>query len=701
MFGRKPRCGARWIRVAALASVATGFAGAADDPVLGPELWTNHLDGGFGADAANGVAIDGAGAVYTVGTLAASIGTDGFLDKRHADGSPAWSRVLDNPATLTAESTSREAYAGVCVDRNDAVIAVGSWSGDFYGVEGYIWTPIVRKYASDGMFAWEWKGDASYAAFSNARAVTTDAAGNVYAAGNVFGGWGGPEHEWAVWKYDEDGQLQSGFPILYDYKQTAAIPDYAYAIAVDDEGSMIVAGIRGESDNVDPSKRDIDWHVRKYRADRSLEWEDTFAGANLLADYAKAVAVDSNGDAYVAGQINVGTNNGAGADWDGLVVKYAKSTGERLWTKWFGTDAGIHGAYNAVALTPRGLLLAGTVSAFGATTSETYLEIRSTSDGSIVASETYAPGADTAAYAVAQRDGVLVLAGRSQGAANYDALTAAYQSWSPPAPTATTQFLLPTKVVRKVNKRNEGKSTLTISATLDTGPAEVMFAPTGTLSIGDVAIPMTELAVDKRGVWRCRNDRIVFAAVPCAPGSSRCTMTAKITGPEVPTLDPDGSLELRIDCGDVTAAGGCTLTRGAFTLGRGAMPSKTSVPRSAKATLLGPGKDSFSVQWAIAPSEPLTSVSDIVFQFGPTYSRTIPGADFKRRGTVWTYVDKTNARPSMTINSATGFITVVGKKTDLGEFASGPQAVRLVAGPVGDAAVVDVRMTRKNRTLTY
>jgi hypothetical protein len=296
---------------------------------------------------------------------------------------------------------------------------------------------------------------------------------------------------------------------------------------------------------------------------------------------------------------------------------------------------------------------------------------------------------------------VLAIAGRSQGPTNYDVLTAAYQTGSPPPPTTTAQFLLPTKIVRKVNKNNAAKSVLTIAATLDTGPDPASFDATASLSIGDVVVPMTAFAPDKRGVWRYRDAQVVFSIVPSAYGSSRCAVAATLKGAQVATLDANAAVGLTLSCGDVIAKGGCTLKNGAFALGRGGLPSDSSVPRSAKATLVGPGKDSFSVQWVIAPSEPFTYVADVAFEFGPKYSKTIPGASFKRHGTVWTFVDKTHALPSMTINSATGFVVVTGTKADLGEFVDGPQAVRVVAGPAGDAAVVDVRMVKKNRSLKY
>jgi hypothetical protein len=697
--GRRRTACSRWLRLGMFVALAAGAAGGDVGPVLGPPVWNISRDGLLGNDYSYGVAIDSQGSVVTASTMAASPGSDGYLEKRLADGTFAWSDTVNNTASGATASKSTDSLLAVCVDKDDNVIAVGQWSGDYYGGDLYYNTVLVRKYTPQGALAWEWKGSSAYEAWSSARAVTTDAAGNVYVAGNAFMNWGADQNDWAIWKFDPDGNLQSGFPIIYNYSQLFTIADQAFAIAVDAEGSFVVAGCRGVSDNPDTTKRDVDWHVRKYHADRTLAWEQTYGGANLLADYARAVAIDAAGDVYVAGYTNVGVDNGAGLDWDGLVIKYAGDTGEPRWTQTLPTATGHHGVYYAATIGTGGqLFLAGTDGVIGASVTETRLELRSRTDGAILAEQTYAPGVNTGVWGLAQRGGFIALAGFTQGAADLDAFTAVYQA---PAPPPTAQFVLPTKITRQVNAKNPAKSALTVTATLDTGPEAAAFDPTATISIGGIAVPISGLTPDKKGVLRYHDALNTFAIVPGASGSSRCTMTATLKGAQVLAVGADGSVDVTLSCGNVSAAGACTLQKGTFTLGHGALPSEVSVPRSASATLVGHGKDSFTVKWVTAPSEPATQMSDIVFKFGPTYSKTIPGASFKRRGTVWSFTDKTNALPAMTINTATGLITVTGKKADLGAFDMGAQAVRFVAGPAADPSTVDVRMVRKGRTLTY
>ncbi len=277
--------------------------------------------------------------------------------------------------------------------------------------------------------------------------------------------------------------------------------------------------------------------------------------------------------------------------------------------------------------------------------------------------------------------------------------TVRFATTAPPRPVR--QFLLPTKITRKVNAKNPAKDVLTVSATLDTGPDAAAFDATAAFSVGGVSVPITGFAPDRKGVWRAGGAGFAFAITPGAAGGSRCRVTATLKGAQVLTVGADGAVDLTLSCGNVSAKGACTLKKGAFTLGHGALPADASVPVSAKATLLGAGRDSFAVKWVVAPSDAPTQMSDIVFALGPTYSKTIPGASFKRKKAVWSFSDKTNALPSMTIDTATGSITVTGKKADLGTFAVGAQSVRFVAGPADDPTVVDVRMVRKGKTLTY
>jgi hypothetical protein len=411
--------------------VAGGVVLAAAGDVLEDEFWVQVYDGGVGTDYMAGVAIDSAGNVVGAECVAATPGSDGALVRFLRNGTVDWVEVLDNPASDAAPSASGDTYTAVCVDPDDNVIAAGSWSGDYYGGDYFHNTALVRKYTPAGALAWEWKGDRSYEAWASARAVTTDAAGNVYAAGSAFLSWGSSLNDWAVWKFNPDGQLESGFPIFYNYSSLLSIQDIAFGIAVHTDGTFVVVGVRGQADNAGDTKRDLDWHVRKYNADRSLAWEDTYNGPALLYDYPRSVVLDASGDVYVAGYTNVGTDNATGVDWDGLVIKYAKDTGARLWTRTAANGAGAprHQPYYAMTIGRGGrLLLARADTVIGATLTEAVLDLRDPSDGSMLAEETISPGVTAVPYTVAYRSGLIAVGGHQQGPTNLDSFTALFEA---------------------------------------------------------------------------------------------------------------------------------------------------------------------------------------------------------------------------------------------------------------------------------
>jgi len=165
----------------------------------------------------------------------------------------------------------------------------------------------------------------------------------------------------------------------------------------------------------------------------------------------------------------------------------------------------------------------------------------------------------------------------------------------------------------------------------------------------------------------------------------------------------DGPVTFRFRCGEIDTASTCTVTKGKYVRG-GALPDGTTLLYSASAKLVGQGdtaRDSFEVQFVIAPDTVPATVPDIVFAFGNEYSRTVPGSSFTRRGTVLTFRDGTNALPSITVDFAKGTITVKGKDVGLGPFVAGGQPVRFVIGPVGEPAVIDVRMSLNGSKLSY
>ncbi|MGD0284681.1 MAG: hypothetical protein ABSB12_03765, partial [Candidatus Saccharimonadales bacterium] len=152
--------------------------------------------------------------------------------------------------------------------------------------------------------------------FAQSFGVTTDAAGNIYTAGEwngtvIFDGPGGSDSQTSanysvfVTKYSNSGN--------YDWTKTFAVSSgtaEAGGITTDSSGDIFVDGNfsgtvifdgSGGSDSV--TSTDTSAFITKYNADGSYGWTKTFDTTNGSA-YGFSVATDSAGDVYTTGQFN-------------------------------------------------------------------------------------------------------------------------------------------------------------------------------------------------------------------------------------------------------------------------------------------------------------------------------------------------------------------------------------------------------------
>ena len=242
------------------------------------------------ADSASAVAVDSLGNVYSVGSTSGDLGglanqgiNDAYLNKYDVSGQLVWSRLL-------GASGDANGFA-VAVDVNDNVIIAGTVQGSLTETAyGGNYDSFVTKFDSTG--AEQWTRQAAPYANDSALALTTDASGNVFVAGQTSSEIGSG----VTYAGGTDGyltKLDSSGTHVWDKQFGGTGTDRATAIAVDGSGNIYVAG-----------EKDGNAILRRYvdsAASQTPDWEVDLGALN--GDGAvTGIAVGSSGNVYISGQ---------------------------------------------------------------------------------------------------------------------------------------------------------------------------------------------------------------------------------------------------------------------------------------------------------------------------------------------------------------------------------------------------------------
>ena len=324
-------------------------------------VWATYY-GGNGDDQGNAVATDKDGNVYLAGYTYSSDGIasggfqntygdyrDAFLVKFSSSGQRLW-------ATYYGGSGEEYGYA-VTVDKDGNIYLAGSTyssdgiaSGGFQNIfAGFIDTFLV-KFSSSGQRLWATYYGGSEEEYGTA--LTTDKDGNVYMAGitksyyGIASGGFLNTHDY----YFEDAFLvkfnSSGQRLWATYYGEYSA-DYGYAVAVDKDGNVYLAGYTFNSRRIasggfqNTYGGNGDAFLVKFSASGQRLWATYYGGTGGEDGY--AVATDKDGNVYLAG--STGSTSGiasggfqntyGGGTQDAFLAKF-NSSGERLWATYYG-----------------------------------------------------------------------------------------------------------------------------------------------------------------------------------------------------------------------------------------------------------------------------------------------------------------------------------------------------------------------------
>ena len=185
---------------------------------------------------------------------------------------------------------------------------------------------VVVKTGPDGARRWTARYDGSRGgAGGEARAVSVDAAGNVYAAGSISdGAVFGQNLDYLIVKFGPDGTQRWA----YRYNGPGNGTDLPSAVVVDEAGNAYVTG--------SSYGQGFDWATLKFAPGGALLWERRLTGAGFSNDGPAGMVRLPDGSLVVAG---VTQNTGDGATNDAEAVAYDPQ-GAIVWrTRWSDTAA--------------------------------------------------------------------------------------------------------------------------------------------------------------------------------------------------------------------------------------------------------------------------------------------------------------------------------------------------------------------------
>ena len=280
--------------------VKNAFAAKLDSN--GNLIWNTFLGGG-GDHSGNAVAVDAVGNVYLTGfssttwespVRAFSGGYDAFAAKLDSSGALTWNTFLGSAGTDHGN--------GVAVDATGNVFVAGfsnvTWGSPVLAYSGGD-AAFAAKLNSSGELVWNtFLGGGN----DSGTGVAVDASDNVYVVGSSAATWGSPVRAFSGNQDAYAAKLDSSGALTWNtFLGSSSEADVGAAVALDGSGNVYIAGFSaatwGSPDRAFSGGYDA--FAVQLNSSGTLNW-NAFLGSGA-SDFGDALAVDSIGNVYVAG----------------------------------------------------------------------------------------------------------------------------------------------------------------------------------------------------------------------------------------------------------------------------------------------------------------------------------------------------------------------------------------------------------------
>ncbi len=340
-----------------------GFKLGSHDPALpvwiDPTLsWNTFLGGnGLYGDFGIAIAVDGSGNIYVTGKsnnswgsplrAFAAVGTtssNAFVAKLDSNGNLLWNTFLGGAGNDEGNAIAVDGSGNAYVVGNSLPPITGvAWGNPIRAFSGRF-DAFVAKLDSNGNLVWNtFLGGAGT---DYGLAIAVDGNGNAYAAGDSLITWGNPLRAFGgSLAFTGDAfaaKLDSNTgKLVWNTFLGGTGGDSGDAIAVDGSGNAYVAGPSSATWG-NPLRAYVnaqDAFVAKLNSLGQLVWNTFLGGAG--DDGGGAIAIDGNGNAYVAGRSYTTWGNPQrvfGGSEDAFAAKLDSNTGKLVWNTFLGGE---------------------------------------------------------------------------------------------------------------------------------------------------------------------------------------------------------------------------------------------------------------------------------------------------------------------------------------------------------------------------
>jgi len=349
----------------------------------GAQLWVTRYDGGIQrADAGNDIKTDASGNVFITGYTTVRNGAytkkDYLTVKYNSSGAQQWKATYNGPGNQDDEAVA------VSLDPTGNIYVTGtSFAGkDPLGEQDY----LTIKYNTGGSQLWTARYNGPASEPDHATDLAVDNSGNVYVTGYVRG----TGLDYGTVKYNTNGVQQ--WAAIYNGPGNSS--DLAFGLALDNAGNVYVTG----SDQKKANEYNADYLTVKYNSSGVQQWTARYNGTANDNDEANDIVVDKSGNVYITGW-----TNGVSPSWDMTTIKYSPA-GAQQWVKTYNGPKDSADVGNKIALDDNGNVYVAGASA-GKTSAWDFITIKYSPSGTtarIINDAEVLPGQQSLLFALSQ-----------------------------------------------------------------------------------------------------------------------------------------------------------------------------------------------------------------------------------------------------------------------------------------------------------